>query len=329
MYKIKKKQYLSSELCNDICSLLDSGLYIKDCLAVLDDNKLINKMIDELVQGNLISDIICNYLSKDILVNYKSFIKYLDFNQSLKLSMEVCSYFKQIKQESYKKLIYPISMFLITIVGLILFSNYGYSLMVNMFTSFSLDYRNLEMIFSFINVLIIILVIFVISIFCCFILFRSEKYQIIIYIILTKYKLTFFLKDYYSNQFAFYLMKFNNYGTNTLASLEMINNCNDKAMLKFMAYHVDQLLQSGEKLDNSISNVYIDSKLAHYIKLSYFNNNLSEMLNIYIQQNKTKQIRFIKKLTIAIQLFSYIAIGLIIIVVYQILFIPLSIISKM
>ena len=71
----------------------------------------------------------------------------------------------------------------------------------------------------------------------------------------------------------------------------------------------------------------MDEHFLHFYTIGIQNNNLIEVLEIYINRTKNQMESYTKKCSVYVQIFSYTSVGLIAILVYQIMFYPLNMLS--
>ena len=90
---------------------------------------------------------------------------------------------------------------------------------------------------------------------------------------------------------------------------------------------MDTELLSGKNMIEAMKNKYIDDRLSRFIKIAINTSELNMMLDGYIMQFEKRFKKYMNKLSLGIQLTSYILVGIVIIFVYQILFIPMSMIG--
>ena len=83
----------------------------------------------------------------------------------------------------------------------------------------------------------------------------------------------------------------------------------------------------GESLKEATRKNYYDSSLSRFIKIANYTNEFSEVIGSYVELSRERIRRRIKRYTSALQMMTYIFIGLIIIFIYQILFMPMQAIS--
>ena len=71
----------------------------------------------------------------------------------------------------------------------------------------------------------------------------------------------------------------------------------------------------------------MDEHFLHFYTIGIQNNNLIEVLEIYINRTKNQMETYTKNFSVYVQIFSYTSVGLIAILVYQIMFYPLNMLS--
>lgn len=330
--KLLSKKSLSIEDLTYLNKLLKVNMPMNSVFDLLKNKKnkeMLEDINTKLNNGLLIEDIIKDYLPEKIETYISPLLKNLPFSVALDISLSF--YERQKENESYiiSNIGYPCILLFVSLTALYLFDMYGVDTIFSIIKSFG---TNLELINSIRKVLRIIVYIFYygILIFIILIYFYSRPNKIAyLYLLLSKYLPNSLIHVYYSEQFVSLLLICVSRGYKTKTSLEMLKNMRNKPIISFMAYHLDEMLLKGETLNDASKQSYYDNSLSKFIKIGSYSNDFKAMLENYIDLAKTKIKVKTKRYTLTIQMCTYISIGLIIIFVYQILFLPMQTISSL
>lgn len=324
---ILNKKVLSIEDLNYINELNETNLPIRQIFKLLTNssNEEVFKEIEEhLNNGEMIESFIANYLPKEIALYLVPLLSRLSFNESLKISLAF--YFEEKKSEKTlsKAITYPIVLLFISLTALYLFDMYGLDSILQMLKTFNVD-------LSFYERLRIVFRILVYSFYFSFIIigllviyFSSKKRIVLMYLFLSKYNLVKTLRVWSCSKFISLFLVCVELGYKTKESLEILKSMTSKPIISFLAFHMDKKLLDGGSLLEASTQEYYDETLSRFINIASYTNNFTVILDNYLELTKEKLEKKMKRITTSIQLITYGFIGMIIIFIYQILYLPMQ-----
>lgn len=318
---------------NDIkflSKLIDTKMPIKTCLEIISSSKTKNlskEISNKLDKGDLFEDIIIDYVPLNISKYFEKLIKLLGFNKTIDISLNIIETRKKNIDDVLGKALYPLILMFVSIIALILFDNFGLDSIIQMMSSFINDLSVIYLfrtIFSIVTKALFIVLIFLIGVSIAWFGFNK---QVLIYCFINKLFNDNIINIYYTNEFInLYTIIINN-GYKTKEALDIIKELDNMRICSYIAGKVSENLKEGNDLVNSVDINELDSSLSKFFMIaSYSKDYLSILLN-YLDYSKEKVNIFIKKITAYIQGSSYVVIGLIIIFVYQLLFMPMQAIT--
>lgn len=324
------KKELSVEDLSYISKLLDTNISFHQTLDLLrnkKNEKIFEDIIKQLDEGKLIETIIPSYLPKQIKDYMFPLLKTLSFSSALSLSLEFYDKHKNNESNLLSQIAYPCILLFITITVLYLFDLYGMDTIFNLVTTFTSDigiYKDIRVVFRIIInffyyglLLGILLLIF----------FIQPKRISILYMFISKYLPNSLVTTYYSEEYVSLMLSCVKKGYKTKEILEILKSMKTKPIISFLAYHMDESLLQGETLRQATKKNYYDLSLPRFIKIANYTNDFGNMLEAYIMLAKEKISRMMKKYTLTIQICTYMFIGIIVIFIYQILFMPMQALS--
>lgn len=328
--RILFKKEISIEDLGYICQLLKTNMSLKECLLLIKNKrneKIFNSVIAKLDEGYLIEEIIIDYLPSQIKQYMSSLLKTMSFEVALSLALEFYDKHKQESGTLIQSIAYPCILLFITITSLYLFDLYGMDLIFSLMKTFNTNlsfYDNLRIIFR----IIINIFYYGVLIIICFLLYAcSNKHITIFYMYMSKYFHNSLFNIYYSEEFVSLLSICINKGFKTKDTLMILKNMKSKPIVSFLAFHLDEALLEGESLNDAIKTQYYDSFLTRFIKIANYTNEMSLMLDNYTKFARDRIIKKLKRYSLTIQIATYSFIGVIIIFIYQILFMPMQALS--
>ena len=329
-----KKMFYRKEISIDdlsyISKLIDTNLSLHQALELLKNKKnakIFDAIILSLDKGKMIEEVIVDYLPKQIKSYMLPLLKTLSFSSALSLSLQFSEKHSSSENKILGSIAYPCILLFITVTVLYLFDLYGMDTIFGLISSFDADtglYQSMRTMFRiFINVfyygiLILILVI---------IFFIQPKRISLLYIFLSKHFPNSLVNIYYCEEFISLLLICVEKGYKTKESLMILKSMQTKPIVAFLAYHLDEGLLEGETLKQATKKNYYDLSLSRFIKIANYTNDLANMLKTYIELARQRINAKIKQYTLTIQLATYSFIGIIVIFIYQVLFVPMQALS--
>jgi len=333
MISLKKIFYdnrLSIEDITYLSKLLNTNLSISECFELISNNKnknILQSIKNKLDEGISIDKAIKEYLPKQIETYILALLSNLSFSETLSLSLDFYNNNENSKKELINNIAYPCILLFISVTSLYLFDLYGIDSIMNVMNSFN----NQNNIYLGIRIILRIVInafyIFVLIVTGLFVYYLNPKRIAIMYIFVSKYFPNSLINTYYCEEFMSLLLICTKKGYKTKQSLAILKNMKSKPIISFLAFHLDEGLLKGESFKQAISKTYYDSSLARFIKIANYTNDFSNIISSYVQLSKQRIQNRLKKYTLTIQLSTYLFIGLIVIFIYQILFMPMQAIS--
>ncbi len=324
------KKFFSVEDLDALNKLLRVNLPLKDALAIIKTHKNgtnVEEIVKRLDRGEMIETIFGDYLIKEIRHYFKVFIHYLTLLDALGLSLKIYKTEHELKHHVYKELTYPVCLLVFTLVGIYLFNAYCFEGLMNSLNQFNIDFHELLVFKEVLDIAINALMILILIVLVGFMYFSRPKRLVFAYVLLNKYFPKATYKEYLSSRFILYFDACYETGIKTKETITLLKAIKNQPLISFLAFHIDEDLLKGEEMEEALHSPYIDERLSRYIKIARYSDDLGEMLKIYYDDFKIRFAHKCQSFSKAIQLSSYILIGIVIIFVYQILFIPMEIIG--
>ena len=321
---------LSLEDISYLSKLLNTNMSINECFTLLENRQNreiftdIRKKLDE---GEMIENVIKDYLPRQLKTYVISLLSTLSLAVSLSLSLK----FEQRSQEGKKELInslaYPLILLFITMTSLYLFDLYGIDSIFSLISSFEADIGLFDSLRTVFRIVINIFYYLVLALFVLALFFFKPTNVIMLYIFVSKHMPNSLLNIHYSQEFMSLFLICSEAGYKTRQALEILKAMKSKPVISFLAFHLDESLMEGESLKDATKKNFYDSSLSRFIKIANYTNEFSEVIGSYVELSREKIRRRIKRYTGTLQMTTYVFIGLIIIFIYQILFMPMQAIS--
>lgn len=330
MVSLKKllfRKELSVEDLSYLSKLLATNMPINNCIKLLknrNNEKIFNQIEKQLNEGVLIEDAIRGYLPKQIEEYLLPLSINVSFNNALDLSLQFNEKHSNSQNKLLSEVAYPCILLFITITVLYLFDLYGMDTIFSLIGSFNADvgiYAGIRTIFRIvINIFYYGILIGVLII----IYFSQPKRLALLYLFFSRRFPNSLINIYYCEEFVSLLLTCVDKGYKSKESLTILKQMKTKPIVSFLAFHLDEDLLEGESMKEATRKEYYDSSLSRFIKIANYTNDFSNVLQSYTILAREKINKKIKKYTLTIQLTTYSFIGIIVVFIYQILFMPMQ-----
>lgn len=310
-----------------INELLKTGLSLKQVLDLIknkDNGENIDLIIEELDKGRQIEKVIVDYLPKNIGLYLSSLIGNMSFNDSLNLALAFIDKNKENTKTFMGSFLYPFILLFVSLTALYIFDAYGLDTILNMLKSFVGDVNSIKIFRIILRIVVYIFYFLLLLVLVGILYFFNNRNITLFYILVCKYLPNSIVQKYFCVEFISLLNICINNGYKSKDSLNILKNLHNKPIVSFLAFHLDEKLLEGVSLKDASKQDYYDYSLSKFINIGTHSLSFSKILNDYINLNTNLIKTKMKKLALSIQFVTYVLIGVVIVFVYQILFLPMN-----
>lgn len=321
------KNKISLDDLSFLNELLKTGMPLNKALELLinkKNEKILKRLIDDLADGKIIESIIGEYIPKDLDVYLSSLLKTLPFVKALDMSLSFYNESEENEKTIISATAYPIALLFISLTALYLFDLYGLDSIFNLLSGFNTNLSFYKSIRIAARCFIYFIYFGFITIAGLVMYFSRDKRVIMFYEWLCRYFPNSIVQSYFCEEFISLLLICQKLGYKTRESLKYLKSLIKKPIISVLAFNMDKSLESGSSLKEASESMWYDPLLNGYIKIASFTKNFEAILENYVSISKLRIKRKMKSLATSIQIAIYVFIGLIIIFIYQILFLPMQ-----
>lgn len=311
---------------------MKSGYSFRQCMNYLEDESncvQFDLAKEKLQQGEPLEQWGGSFFAVQIKSYLDCFLQFLPLDEALQLSVVLYDQKSSYQKEVLKTAGYPFGMFLFALIGVQLFCAYCMPSLIQMMSGFNLSTTSLEMIYHVLMVcafLLSMLVVFGISVICFFM--KSSRIVKGIQL-LYHYHCGFLVQKELSTHFATLYYHTVRMGIPTRTALMMLKRCSSQPLIAFLSGSVDEALNSGQDLVQAIGLPYFDHSFQKIMKTAMLSSDAVSLLEGYLHVAESKRRKRLQQIAQIVQIIAYLFIGLLIILVYQVLFLPLSMLERM
>ena len=317
--------------CQGIVSLMENGFSFTDTLQILKtkrNKQHIKHVLEKLEQGQTFKDAFSSLLPVCYRKYFDNFIRYLPVLDSMRISIELASHEEQTKLKMMKDMIYPIVMLFVMFFGMYLFNGFVFPQMIALMTSFEVNVtsyyflRGLIQLLSWLATFVIVIGILL------WIVFQHPQRKCWLYRLLVKYVPDSLLVQKASAEFARYFLECVRVRIPTIQTMKILLDMKEKPLVCLIAQELNESLCKGESFENTLHTPYVEHALQQFFQIALHGSNCEKMLEGYLVMNQQRHIKQVRIFTRSVQLSCYVTIGLILLVIYQILMLPMQMLQN-
>ena len=312
--------------------MLKSGYSFTQCLDYLEDEGNHECFLwakQKMKQGEPIEEWGCQFFCRSIQVYLDCFLKFLSLNQALELSVTLYDQKESDKKEFLKMTGYPVAVFIFSLAGVQLFCLLCMPALIQMMKGFDVSTFVIEGVYRILMLCAFILTLMLVSGVILIWYYLLPHHLIEGIQLIYRSSFGFLIQKELSSHFALVYYHCVRMGIPTRMALQMLKSCTSQPILCFLAEHVDQQLKNGNDLVEAVGIQYLDASFQKLMKTIVLSANALSLLEGYLKVADVKRRKKMKQLGQLIQAIAYSFIAIMIILVYQVLFLPLSMLERM
>lgn len=260
---------------------------------------------------------------------FKQLTEIFSLQHCLQFSLNIIKFDKDLKQSLLKALTYPLILYSFTYGLMMFFIIILFPALNSILMLFDLDLTLIFILQTILRSLFVVLRLFNLGIIVTLLLLRKNENKKLFYLLIkTKRHLSLF-KNIYTFQFSYYINELYKQGMSTKQALLLIKNASTSPTLMWLSTLVTYELEEGKPFEESIQLDIFDSQFISLLQLGSKTNQLLELLTTYLYSQRILILNQVSKAGNALKSFTYLFLGLLIIVMYQILLAPMSLMGTL
>lgn len=258
----------------------------------------------------------------------KSFIRITSFRESIALSVKLAAYRDDNRSIILKNMLYPGLLLAGTCAGVFLFSSVCLPSLRGIFSAYTDNTDSFRTVEVLTDCLRILTVLIAVTACASFVLLRNDERRIRLFLFLEKHLSGNLWTQSVSAEFIRYYLECIRTGLSTKETLAVIGGLPDRVLIRYAAKQIDNALYSGTSFENAVDQPFMDSLLVRLFRIAVYTSESEEILESYLKISADRIAIRLKRLAGVMQAGAYILIGAILIIVYQVLLLPLSMLAQ-
>ena len=310
---------------------MENGFSFTDTLQILKtkrNERRITHVLEKLEQGQTFKEAFSLLLPHCYRRYFNNFIRYLPVLESMRISVELATHEENMKHKMMKDMVYPVVMLFVMFIGMYLFNGFVFPQMMTLMTSFEINVSSYYFLRSLIQLLSwLVTILFVVGM-LLWVVFQEPNRKCWLYRVLVKYVPDSLMVQKASAEFARYFLECVRVRISTKQTMKILLDMKEKPLVRLIAQELNDALSKGESFEVTLHTPFVEHALQQFFQIALHGSNCEKMLEGYLVMNQQRHIKQVRIFTRSVQLSCYGAIGLILLVVYQILMLPMQMLQN-
>ncbi len=259
----------------------------------------------------------------------EGFLASTDFSKAFFLTRRLQETRERLQKKCRSQLFYPCLLLVLSLFGTILFSRFVFPAMIQMAAGFDADTAGLIVLQNFLEIfatglILVVMAGMIIALYALAPAHITDTYQRVDRLLPNNLWCA-----YTSIDFGRFLLETIRTGMPTARSLTMLEQFTASPLIAWLAHNVNLSLKQGTPFTDAICQPGLDPLLPRFLRLAIYASSPVEMLEQYQTMAQARYEARIKALTQLVQAIAYAGIGLLIVLIYQVLLMPVNILGSL
>lgn len=323
---------MSEEDCEAICLYLHSGFTFQHAITFIQtkrNKRCVHQLLKKLEDGESVDQIMIDLCPKKYRKLLPALLNLLPFSKALQLSVTLLHDQESFKRQTLSEVVYPLFLFIGTWCGVAIFTYFCFPILLSLMSGFAMKNTGLLIIHQLMKLLCIVVLCFVLFLLCCSACLMCKSTKLWAYLTLCKLVKGNLIQQYHSNLFARFYVQCMKSGCKTKETLKLLHHIQAYPFCQYFSQSIETQLTAGIAFHQAITHIPIEPRLIQVLQIAMTSSTLESYLEGYLVMSHEKMKKHIRRITKGFQLVSYSSIAFIVIVVYQVLILPLSLMAEL
>ncbi len=284
-------------------------------------------LLRELEQGKALAELLVQGHHGSFYNHLRFFLKITSLSEAITSALEMDDVMKNMRSRMLKQARYPMLLFIMSFFTLYVFTA---QILPQLMQSFALDEES-NMWMSAIVILrgfaMMILGIVCVLLIVALIASRSSTWKLVS---MTCLRFTSLPQQYCSYLLAGYFAQLLHHGITTKNAFAFLTQCDASVLLKHCTSKMEAQLQEGIPLEDCLSaQDWLDQAFVRMWMIAEHTHNMETSLRQYQRHQEAAWEQLLKRFGMGIQISTYLFVGIMVILVYQIMLVPLQMMESM
>ncbi len=327
----RRAKKLSKEILSAVAALMDNGFSLQQTLTILEDaslHEVFGQIRSRLEKGEAISDFLCEYTPPVYSRYLSGFLMYMPFHQALTLSIQIADDDDRNQNELLKGLLYPVLLMGGMLVAASAFSLTILPAMISLLEGFHLPDQN----YAFLKTAVpaaslAILALLAAAGIAAFVMTRP-RHAVSSYCFCLKFFRDSLPVQIASRNFTRFFLECVRRKVSTIQCMDILQNIPGRPVVSYIAACLDADMKQGSSLEKAADSALLESSLSRFMKTAVYAADSEKMLEGYLEMTKIRTETQIRRFSRTVQFISYLLIGILIVLMYRLLLMPMNMMQQ-
>ena len=327
----RRAKKLSKETLTAVAALMDNGFSLQQTFSILEDESLrdvFETIRSRLENGEAISDFLCEYTPSVYSRYLSGFLMYMPFHQALTLSIQIADDDDRNQNELLKGLLYPVLLMAGMLAAASAFSLTILPAMISLLEGFHLHDQS----YAFLKTAVpaaslTVLGLLAAGIIAAFIMTRP-KHIVSSYCFCLRFFRDSLPVQITSRNFTRFFLECLRRRVSTIQCMSILQNIPGRPVVSYIASCLDADMKQGSSLEKAADSRLLESSLSRFIRTAVYASDTEKMLEGYLEMTRLRTETQIRRFSRTVQFISYVLIGILIVLMYRLLLMPMNMMQQ-
>lgn len=274
----------------------------------------------------ILADDTLNELLEKYQKRYQILFEKLTFSDFLSYIIDKHRFQKQLQQQLIKQLCYPAILLICAWLTMIFFKRVFIPSVATLAIESTVTLHGYVL---FLNILISSGVVVVVITVLFILLLRQPIIRTYFYRLLFKHQYFQLIHEYVTLNFMMIFQKLLSFGLSTKDIIKIMISMKENHIVSHQAYQIQTLLTQGIDFNASFQQLQVTAEVKEMMLIAINSNQAVSILQSYVQVQKAALINRIMQISYIIKAISYLFIGVVMVLLYQIMMTPMQLVSQL
>ena len=237
--------------------------------------------------------------------------------------------FRRSQNELLKGLLYPVLMMAGMLMASAIFSLTILPAMISLLEGFHLQDQSYAIMKKAIPLTAVtVLIIFGIAVIITFIATR-KRHIVASYRFLLRFFRDSLPVQIASRNFTRFFLECVRQKLSTIQCMDILMQLPNRPVVSYIAANLDASMRQGESLEEAADTALLESSLSRFMKTAVYSSDCERMLEGYLEMTRVRTETQIRRFSRTVQFVSYLMIGIMIVLMYRLLLMPINMMQQM
>ncbi len=327
----QKRNWLDRETCESLNALLNNGFALRQAAEILADRRneaVFQQILARLENGEEAESFLHLYLCTDLRPVFSIYVRYMPLADALDLSVKLTKQDGEQKRILMKGIFYPLGLLASSMAGILLFCRFILPVMLGLMESFHMEQGGFALMAVWIRTVTYASAGLFLVLAICTAVLTDRKRIARTYRFLAIHFPASLPVQYASRDFTRFYLECLRRGLSTRRILQMLAGLETKPLVACIAEEADRLLDEGDAFEEAVKHAGMEPALAGFFRIAVYAGDCEGILEGYLAMFKVRTEKQIRNFSRIVQAISYGAVGLMIVLVYSVLMVPMRMLSE-